>query len=108
MIARIPEKRYRVVHSEIVKEPLRRWATRAIDLGLSQWFLDVLEFVEHSLTRHPHSWGDPVYDLHHLELVVFRATYEKFVIEYSIHEEHQVVFVKEFRLLSGNPLESGG
>jgi hypothetical protein len=61
--------------------------------------------VTENLRTKPLTWGDPLYHLLSLRLLMFRATQEMLLISYGVHEEEQIVFVRQFRIVPGSPLE---
>jgi hypothetical protein len=56
------------------------------------------------LARDPQSWGDPFCDLSAARL--YRRIYERILIEYAVHQEARLVWVKTFRPVLDHPLKS--
>jgi hypothetical protein len=99
-----PRDAYRVVQSEILRQRLAGWMARAATLGVRQWFRDLLQVIQDQLSSNPVQWGDPLYRLKNLDLLVCRRIYERIIVEYAVHQEERVVFLKDLRLQPENPL----
>jgi hypothetical protein len=106
-VSTTPPNNYRVVHPEVVRDRIRQWAGRAVQLGLRDWFRESLNHIEGRLSSAPTTWGDPLHQLPNLKLYVYRGLHNKFIVDYAVHEEARTVFVRQFRLMAGNPLEQG-
>jgi hypothetical protein len=102
-----PGAPYRVVRSEAIRQRLKQWGEAAEKVGLIDTYAEALQAIEEKLVNEPLTWGDPLYPLRHLELMIHRGIYWVFVVEYGVHERERVVFIKEYRLLPNNPLEPG-
>lgn len=85
---------------------LRRWADRATDLGLGEEFTEAVRAMNTNLKTRPLTWGDPLYHLHFARLLVMRALQQMLFVEYGVHEERRIVFIKQFKLVPGSPLEA--
>lgn len=96
---------YRVVRSEKVRDQLRQWAETAKQLGFIDPYIDALRIIEEKLRREPLAWGDPLYRLPNLELLLCRGIYSIFLVEYGVQESKRLVFIKDYKLLPGHPLE---
>jgi hypothetical protein len=84
---------------------LRRWGLRAVELGLAEEFAKTVRTVKENLQSRPLTWGDPLYHLRSLRLLIFRAIQDMLLISYGVHEEKRIVFIRQFKLVSGSPLE---
>ena len=98
---------FRVVCSQVILTRLRAWGDLAASQDRLDEYLTSLKEVMERLTNAPLTWGDPLYHLEHLALVVFRRVYRFFVIEYGVHEEKKIVFIKQWELMPGQPLQPG-
>jgi len=96
---------YRVVRSEKVRNQLRQWAETANEMGLIDQYIDALKVIEEKLQKEPLAWGDPLYRLPHLGLLLCRGIHWIFLVEYGVDESKRLVVIKEYRLLPGHPLE---
>lgn len=97
---------YRVVASGAILQQLRRWADLARNRGVLEPYVQILKTIETNLRTRPLDWGDPLYRYQHLELSVCRGLHGYFLVEYGVHERERLVFVRQYRLVPGNPLES--
>lgn len=100
-----PATPYRVVRSELIRQCLQQWGEMARKAELTGLYAKALQTVEAKLVNEPVTWGDPIYDLPHLDLTIHRGMHWVFVVEYGVHNRERVVIIKEYRLLPGNPLE---
>jgi hypothetical protein len=97
--------RYRVVRSEKVRDQLRQWAETAKQTGLIGRYIEALRIIEEKLESAPLAWGDPLYRLPHLNLLLCRGIYWIFLVEYGVDESKRLVVIKEYKLVPGHPLE---
>ncbi len=95
---------YRISQSAAISERLHQWGERARELGVLDRLKSLLKETEAALTTRPAEWGDPVRNLRHLKIVMYRRLIEFMIVEYGVHEDAKIVFIRDFRLIPENPL----
>jgi hypothetical protein len=95
---------YRVITSEGLLQQFRQWGEHAARLGLQEQYTTALRFIWDRLTNEPLSWGDPLFNLHQLDLLVLRGMHALLHVEYAVHQVRRVVFIRSLRLPPGSPL----
>jgi hypothetical protein len=98
---------YKVVWSQQTREQVHRWANKAADLGMRDQYLAALRAILQKMADQPLTWGDPLYRLHQLGLVVYRGLYPPLRVHYAADESRRIVYVKEVDLLPGSPPGQG-
>jgi hypothetical protein len=68
--------------------------------GSGQRFLTALRAVVERLQRDPHAFGEPLYRLPALKLLVYHGVLAPLVVDYGVHEEQPLVFIRGVRVLS--------
>jgi hypothetical protein len=84
---------------------LRLWAGQAARLGFGESYRAAVLAIHNHMTDHPLSWGDPLYQLHHLDRTVYRGIHRPLQVLYAVHQARRLVFVKEFRPMTDSGLE---
>jgi hypothetical protein len=97
---------YQVIRSENTRTQLKEWGEVARELGLLDQYVASLKAIERKMQTEPLSWGDPVYPLSSLKLIIYRGIYWPFVVHYGVNEGKRLVFVKEYDLLPNNPFQA--
>src|SRR3712207_4415680 len=96
--------RFRVVCPPQQLGPAGEWAERAADAGTHDQFLDMLRTIHESLATAPLDWGDPLYRLGQVGLVVCHRIYSALHVNYAVDEGKRVVYLREIRLAPERPL----
>jgi hypothetical protein len=78
---------------------LRAWGASAVRRGEGAVYVEALNFINHKLTADPASWGDPLYPLRKVGLMMRRGLRRPLQVHYAVDENLRVVFVKSFALL---------
>lgn len=99
----VPGPDFNVVFSTQNRERLRAWAKEAIRLGQGGQFLESLGRLIHNLAATPQTWGDPLYRLKHLGLVMYHRVFEFFYVSYAVDEQRRIVYVKEIKVQPDAP-----
>jgi hypothetical protein len=68
--------------------------------GNGKTFISSLRQIHDRLRTDPKDFGEPLYRLPALKLVVFQAVVSPLVVVYGVHQEKSLVFVQTFKLLS--------
>jgi hypothetical protein len=99
------ESRYRVIFPEVLREQIRRWGREATQQGIGPDVAAALRGILERLTLIPLEWGDPLYRLHAMELLVFRGLHAMFYVYDAVSEARRMVYVLRFLVVPGHPLE---
>ena len=89
--------RYRLVVSGAVRGDLLRLADLAAAMGVTTFRNDLLEIAAR-LTADPNGWGDPLYTLHQLGVVVCHRLLRDLHVNYGIDETRRLVYLRWIRL----------
>jgi hypothetical protein len=93
---------FKVVPVGTVKADLRRFHKELMQYGKGAAFLAVLRKVNDRLCKDPRGFGETLYRLPALKLLVHQGIISPLVVTYGVHDELPIVFVHVVKLLS-NP-----
>src|SRR5438270_11354802 len=79
------------------------WATRITASSVRQQFSDTLRTIEHRPQTEPCCWGEELYRLGHLGMVVRLGIESGLGVKYAAHVSARYVFVMGCSLLGNNP-----
>jgi hypothetical protein len=89
------------VHTSVqTKNVLKQLHAEAWQAGTSQRFLAALRQIGKRLQQDPSVFGEALYRLPALKLVVYQAVVPPLVVLYAVHEDRPLVFIRSFRVLS--------
>jgi hypothetical protein len=91
---------YKVLLSEQDRAWLKNQHLEAIQEGKGQRFLAALRTIYERLRTVPLDFGEPLYRLPALRLLVRQGVVATLVVDYAVHEEQPLVFVRGFKSLS--------
>jgi hypothetical protein len=91
--------RYEVRLAKQIKNTIQQLHHQAAQRGQGHQFLDALRLIHDRLQRDPQQFGEPLYRLPALKLLVFQAIVSPIVVDYAVHQEEPVVFLKGVTLL---------
>jgi hypothetical protein len=91
---------YKVILSGQVKARLEELHLKAAQLGKGKAFVATLRRIVERLRRDPLVFREPQYRLPALNLVVCQAAISPLVVDYAVHTETALVFIRAFKLLS--------
>jgi len=69
-------------------------------LGTGQRFLSAFRQIVARLQDDPLTFGEPLYHLPALELLVRQASVSPIVVDYAVHDSRPLVFVRGFKVLA--------
>jgi hypothetical protein len=72
----------------------------AIQAGTGQRFLAAFRAIVARLHRDPRVFGEPLYRLPALRLEIRKAAVLPLVVDYGVHEDRPLVFIRGIRVLS--------
>jgi hypothetical protein len=91
--------RYDVRLSEHQKSIVRQLHRDAVLAGNGKQFLISLRQILERLRKDSLVFGDPVYRLPALKLLICHAVILPVFVAYGVHEERPLVFIRDFKLL---------
>lgn len=83
-----------MVISESLRQKLKRWGDYAREHGLTEQLIRDYRLLHQSLVKSPDA-GEPAYRLHHMDVLVYRISFDLLVIYYAVDETRHVVYVKD-------------
>jgi hypothetical protein len=86
--------------SQQTKALLKQQHREAAGAGKGKRFLTSLRHILERLRQDPLAFGDPLYRLPALKLLVCQAAVLPIVVDFAVHEERPLVFIRRFRVLS--------
>ncbi len=78
---------------------LKEFHLQAIARGNGTKFLGAFRSIEKRLRTDPLEFGESLYRLPALELIVCQAVVSPIVVDYAVHKERLLVFIKGFKIL---------
>ena len=91
---------FRLDFSGGIAKRLRQLQRRASRQGRGGEFLEAFRKVVEQLRQRPFEFGEPLYRLPALRLLICCAVVGPFGIDFAISEDHPVVFIRSVRLLT--------
>jgi hypothetical protein len=91
--------RYEVRLSQQTKAALKQHHRRAAQAGKGQHFLASLRHIIERLRQDPLAFGEPLYRLPALKLLVCQAAVLPIIVDFAVHEERPLVFIRQFRVM---------
>lgn len=95
--------RFAVSMSLVVREQLKGIHREGIETGRGQSVVSAFRQIVARLQHDPLHFGEPLYHLPALQLLVCQGGIRPLVVDYAIHEERSLVFIRGFVLSSANP-----
>jgi hypothetical protein len=91
---------YSVSMSAKTRETLKVLHRQAIQNGTGHQFLSAFRRIVERLRNDPQVFGEPLYQLAALQLQIRQAVILPLVIEYAVHEQQPLVFIRVLKVLS--------
>ncbi|HEV3203340.1 MAG TPA: hypothetical protein VGY77_03105 [Gemmataceae bacterium] len=91
---------FQVRMSEHTREVLKQRQREASEAGVGDQFLAALRLIWERLRFDPVTFGEPQFRLPALNLLVCQAVVAPLVVDYGVHEERRLVFIRGFKILS--------
>jgi hypothetical protein len=95
---------YRVIGAEVVREALRGLKRLADVAGERDKFLTSANRIVERLGTDPLVFGEPRFDLQHLQLQVRVGVYGNLTVQYAVDEERHIVYILKLMLFGGHGL----
>lgn len=96
----MPSSIYEVVVSPKDQALLKQRHLEAIQAGKGERFLAALQSIYERLRVAPLEFGEPLYYLPILRLFVRQGIVLPLVVDYAVHQERPIVFIRGFKVLS--------
>jgi hypothetical protein len=94
-----PGPPYRVAYPQPILQQVRDWTRGGLGSRFRVQSALAMRIIERTLAAEPLAWGDPLYHLPHLNLLVFEVVCFPFLVKYGVSEEHRLVVVQALRPL---------
>jgi len=92
--------RFKVVLIGTVKADLRRFHQELMQHGKGNQFLQALRSLNDRLSKDPRTFGETLYRLPALKIMVYQGIINPLVVTFGVHEELAIVFVHVVKILS--------
>jgi hypothetical protein len=92
--------RYDVTLSGAARAILEQLSAQARQAGTGPQFLAALREIGERLRKDPLGFGEPRYRLPALRLLVCKGIVAPLVVDFAVHEDRPLVFIRGFQLLS--------
>jgi hypothetical protein len=92
--------RYNVSLSEETRTVVKQLHAETAERGEGQRFISAFRKIINRLQTDPLIFGEPLYRLPALRLLVRQATVAPLVVDYAVHETKPLVFIRGFKTLS--------
>jgi hypothetical protein len=102
MFASESKQPFRVEASGLTKRRFVELQSRATLEGRGDDLLNAFRQILQRLHTDPLDFGEPLYPLPNLRLQMRTCAIRPLVIDFAVSEEHRIVYVKSFQLLSAN------
>jgi hypothetical protein len=93
---------FRLVVSGLVMQQLRALREEAALAGLEAEYADLLRSIAGQLETRPVEWGDPLWTLRQIGVVIYHRMSGDFSVTDGVDAERQLVYLRGIRLLSDN------
>jgi hypothetical protein len=92
--------RYEVKLADVIVQTLRRQARNAAQTGQEEALLSAFRQVIERLREAPHDFGEPLYRLPALRMLLCHGVLRPLAVDFGICEDRPLVFIRGIRLLS--------
>jgi len=82
------------------KAVIKQLHGQAVQTGTGQRFLSSFRHIVERLRKDPLGFGEPLYHLPTLQLQVRQAIVLPLVLDYAVHDDRPLVFIRGFKVLS--------
>jgi hypothetical protein len=90
---------YEVIIAQKDQAFLKERHREAAEAGQGQAFLAALRQIYERLRKDPLNLGEPLYRLPALKLIVCQAVVSPLLVDFAVHEERPLVFIRGFKLV---------
>jgi hypothetical protein len=90
---------YEVAISDQIKATIKQLHAEAAQKGRGHTFLTALRTIHEHLQSDPRQFGDPLFHLASLKLLIYRAIIASVIVHYGVHDEKPIVIVRTVKVL---------
>jgi hypothetical protein len=87
-----------------VTSAIRKFASKAKELGQAKEILDVFKQIVSKLESQPLEWGDPLFATKQQNGVVFHGLHSPFIVRYVVFESKRFVCILDIKAFPRHPL----
>lgn len=91
---------YNVQMSQQTRALLQQLRLKAAEVGAGPGFVSAYRQIIERLRDDPTTFGEPLYHLPALHLLVYQAAIKPLVVIYGVHDDKPLVFIRGFKTLS--------
>ena len=91
---------YSVHMSAGTKSVVKTLHQQAIQAGIGREYLAAFRQIIARLSQDPLTFGEPLYRLPALRMLVRQAAVLPLVVDFAVHEDRRLVFIRGFKVLS--------
>lgn len=96
------KRSYRISFAGHSRQQLNALRGQAIRLGIEEEFSSTIRWIDRRLSVAPLDWGDPLYHLRFLELVMYRGTHTPLNVVYAVDEQRKLVYLTQVWPMPGH------
>ncbi len=100
-----PQDYFKIIWSDKNRETVRTLGKKANQLGLKKEFLQSINEITKRLTADPLDWGDPLYRLKAMDLILCHGISSLLYIFFGVDEDRRLVFVQDILPMPGFELD---
>lgn len=101
------ETPYQVDYAGLFLRQLEDLVNQAVRLGTLADLAATVKTIHQRLSMTPLEWGDPLYRLRHLELIVYRGTLAPINVHYAVDEQRKLVYLTQVWPMPGHGYTQG-
>jgi hypothetical protein len=90
---------YQVHMSGQTLKVLKQLHQEALQNGIGKAFLEAVRQIYKQRETRPVDFGEPLYRLPALNVIVYQAAIKPLVVSFAVHQETPLVFIKDFKLI---------
>src|SRR5215471_710479 len=94
-----PSPTFQLIVSERILNQIKEWIQAALLSRRQAAFRADLEAVKQYLTTRPLEWGDPLYRLTVMNLLIHHGMSQFLNVHYGVDEERRIVYFKDVELM---------
>jgi hypothetical protein len=95
-----PPRLYVVRFVGTAKEQVKQRFREALHKGNEKRYIAALRTIIEQLKRQPVTFGEPLYRLPALQMVVYHAAVAPVAVDYGVHEQQPFVFIRGVQAMS--------
>lgn len=96
------ETPYQVDYAGQFLRQLENLINQAVRLGTLADLETAMKTIHQRLRTAPSDWGDPLYRLRHLDLMLYRGTHSPLNVHYAVDEQRKLVYLTQVWPMPGH------